>query len=335
MPDATPGAGFACPDLTVFCGLDALGREVTGQRLDPDRAVLVCRVIEPDAWCRRCGCERSGDTYYLFTAQGTMMQKCLEARGITAYPTSLVTDPLRVMAGSVGTAEAYALWYAAGKTPNSAAMTPPANLVEYGYSGVEQLTRAVDPIDAAYYAMSPAEQDEVQIAIDGKNGDLVQVSPIEQSCTGEVNATIFVDPDGDGNQHSEESVNVVAELIDGIPSAAAQAEIKQDAALQEAVTDWTNCMVGKGVGVSGAPAAAPQFAPEVDPATAKSELESEVAMATVGAECDAETQLNAAYQAAVKNWRISKIKDNAPAILEYFEIRAPFIAAAKQYLGVK
>lgn len=55
------------------------------------------------------------DTYYLFTAQGTMMQKCLEARGITAYPTSLVTDPLRVMAGSVGTPEAYSLWYAGGK----------------------------------------------------------------------------------------------------------------------------------------------------------------------------------------------------------------------------
>ncbi len=57
MPDATPGAGFACPDLTVFCRLDELGLVVTGQRLDPDRAVLACRVVEPDAWCRRCGCE--------------------------------------------------------------------------------------------------------------------------------------------------------------------------------------------------------------------------------------------------------------------------------------
>ncbi len=23
----------------------------------PDRAVLTCRVVEPDLWCRRCGCE--------------------------------------------------------------------------------------------------------------------------------------------------------------------------------------------------------------------------------------------------------------------------------------
>ena len=33
--------------------------EVTGQRLEPDRAVLACRVVDDDAWCRRCGCEGS------------------------------------------------------------------------------------------------------------------------------------------------------------------------------------------------------------------------------------------------------------------------------------
>ena len=55
MPDAT----FACPDLTTFCRLDELGLEVVGQRLEPDRAVLACRVVEPDEWCRRCGCEGS------------------------------------------------------------------------------------------------------------------------------------------------------------------------------------------------------------------------------------------------------------------------------------
>jgi transposase len=55
MRDAT----FACPDLTTFCRLDELGLEVTGQRFEPDRAVLACRVLEPDQWCRRCGCEGS------------------------------------------------------------------------------------------------------------------------------------------------------------------------------------------------------------------------------------------------------------------------------------
>jgi transposase len=53
VPDAT----FACPDLTTFCRLDELGLEAVGQRLEPDRAVLSCRVTEPDQWCRRCGCE--------------------------------------------------------------------------------------------------------------------------------------------------------------------------------------------------------------------------------------------------------------------------------------
>jgi hypothetical protein len=53
LPDAT----FTCPDLTTFCRLDELGLLVTGQRLEPDRAVLACRVIDDDQWCRRCGCE--------------------------------------------------------------------------------------------------------------------------------------------------------------------------------------------------------------------------------------------------------------------------------------
>ena len=55
MPDGT----FDRPDLTKFCGLDELGLVATGQRLDPGRAVLTCRVadVEVDRWCRRCGCE--------------------------------------------------------------------------------------------------------------------------------------------------------------------------------------------------------------------------------------------------------------------------------------
>src|SRR5215204_2367575 len=48
MPDAT----FARPDLTTFAGLDELGLVVVGQRLEPP-----CRVLDPDQWCRRCGCE--------------------------------------------------------------------------------------------------------------------------------------------------------------------------------------------------------------------------------------------------------------------------------------
>ena len=55
MPDAT----FTAPDLATLCGLDELGLEVVGQRLVPARAVLACRVVEPDQWCRRCGGEGS------------------------------------------------------------------------------------------------------------------------------------------------------------------------------------------------------------------------------------------------------------------------------------
>ncbi len=48
---------FARPDLTTFTRLDDLGLVVVGQRLERDRAVLACRVVELDRWCRRCGCE--------------------------------------------------------------------------------------------------------------------------------------------------------------------------------------------------------------------------------------------------------------------------------------
>lgn len=63
MPDAT----FATPDVTTFCRLDELGLVVVGQHLQPDRAVLACRVADDpaglDRWCRACGCEgRARDT---------------------------------------------------------------------------------------------------------------------------------------------------------------------------------------------------------------------------------------------------------------------------------
>ena len=50
-------ATFSCPDVTAFAGLDELGLEAIGQRLEPDRAVLACRVVTPDGWCRRGGCQ--------------------------------------------------------------------------------------------------------------------------------------------------------------------------------------------------------------------------------------------------------------------------------------
>ena len=50
-------ATFAAPDLTTFCGLDSLGLVAVGQRLERSRAVLRCRVVAEDQWCRQCGCE--------------------------------------------------------------------------------------------------------------------------------------------------------------------------------------------------------------------------------------------------------------------------------------
>ncbi len=51
MADST----FDAPDLTKFCRLDGLGLEVTGQFLEPDRAILECRVVADDRQCAGCG----------------------------------------------------------------------------------------------------------------------------------------------------------------------------------------------------------------------------------------------------------------------------------------
>jgi hypothetical protein len=42
-----PDATFLPPDLGSFCRLDELGLQVVGQRLEPGRAVLAWRVVEP------------------------------------------------------------------------------------------------------------------------------------------------------------------------------------------------------------------------------------------------------------------------------------------------
>ena len=58
-----PNTTFDRPDLSAFTGLDDLGLEVTGQHIEPDHAVLACRITGEDRWCRRCGCQgESRDT---------------------------------------------------------------------------------------------------------------------------------------------------------------------------------------------------------------------------------------------------------------------------------
>lgn len=44
---------FAALCLITFCRLDAHGLEAVGQRLDPDWAVIECRVVEGDPWWRK------------------------------------------------------------------------------------------------------------------------------------------------------------------------------------------------------------------------------------------------------------------------------------------
>ncbi len=59
MSDATGSSA----DWNAFCRLDGLGLVSTGCRVEPQRAVITCRVVAPDDWCHRCGGQgRARDT---------------------------------------------------------------------------------------------------------------------------------------------------------------------------------------------------------------------------------------------------------------------------------
>ena len=55
MPETT----FACPDLTTFLGLDALGLTAVGQLLTSTRAIVECRmpIGFEDPFCKACGAQ--------------------------------------------------------------------------------------------------------------------------------------------------------------------------------------------------------------------------------------------------------------------------------------
>ena len=55
MPETT----FACPDLTTFLGLEALGVTAVGQYLTAKRAVIECRmpIRFEDPFCKACGAQ--------------------------------------------------------------------------------------------------------------------------------------------------------------------------------------------------------------------------------------------------------------------------------------
>lgn len=89
MPDGT----FGCPDLTTFCRLDELGLEVTGQRLEPRRAVLACRVAQPDRWCRRYGCQG--------TVRDSVVRR-LAHEPVGSRPTTLEVTVRRYRCGDCG-----------------------------------------------------------------------------------------------------------------------------------------------------------------------------------------------------------------------------------------
>lgn len=88
-----PHATFTRLNLTTFTRLDELGLEVVGQQIESKRAVLACRVVEPDQWCRRCGCEG--------TPRGTVVRR-LAHEPFGWRPTILLVTVRRYRCGECG-----------------------------------------------------------------------------------------------------------------------------------------------------------------------------------------------------------------------------------------
>lgn len=89
MPDST----FGDPGLTTFCRLDELGLYATGQFLEPDQAMIACRVLDPGDECNRC--QRRG-------APRDTVTRILEHEPLGWRPTLLLVTIRRYRCGSCG-----------------------------------------------------------------------------------------------------------------------------------------------------------------------------------------------------------------------------------------
>ena len=81
-----PATTFACPDLTTFLGLDALGLTAVGQHLTAKRAVIECRmpIGFEDPFCKACGAQG--------VSRGTVARRLAHAAG--GAPAALRLHPL-------------------------------------------------------------------------------------------------------------------------------------------------------------------------------------------------------------------------------------------------
>ena len=135
MPETT----FACPDLTTFLGLDALGLTAVGLHLTAERAVIECRmpIGFEDPFCKACG------------AQG-------QARGTAPGPRT----------GGMET-------HAAGGVPAALRLHPLPPGVETGHLGAGSATGAADPRGGGVGAAGPCPGVHVGLPAGSRPGDLL------------------------------------------------------------------------------------------------------------------------------------------------------------------
>lgn len=272
-------------------------------------------------------------SYYLHRAHYQIIQQCLADRDITVYPSSPVSDPLMDVATQLGTPEAIALWYSHGKVPNSISLSAEPALADYGYSGIAGNNNGTDPRDQAYFALSREEQEKVQIALDGRDADLNQVAPFEESCIGQAYQVTSGDKDPFGGL-SDSTMSKVIPILEGLSTPEGQASITQTPELKKARSTWESCMNGKGRAANWPPGKAVAAGEAKNASEAAQQLADEAAYANTDAACGQQSGINAAYRGAIKNWRSEQIKQHLTDLQAFFAVRDPQVAAAKKYLGI-
>lgn len=268
---------------------------------------------------------------YYALAKGLMTEECLAGRGISGYPATVIHPPILDEILATKSPAAAALWSSNGITPNSVSITPSAEVAKYGYSGAALASTPQNAHDNEYYAMTVEQQSDVQVALDGKNGDLKQIAPYEQSCAGQA-VLALAGPEAPSINIDPKKGAIYSKVIDGMTTADVQIDLGQRPGLSKALASWQKCMTGKGQN-SDIPTAGKGPAPSGD--ASKASVESEVQRAEAGAACDATTGLNKAYQEAVRAWRIEQIQSHMPELQELLTARQPHFDAAKAYLGIK
>lgn len=233
------------------------------------------------------------------------------------------------------------------RVPNADETSPsPSFAQEYGYG-----SQSTDPnfpsSDAAFAKLTSQQQDAAYGAYMGTDGNFKPTGNYADSCRGQASQTIYGGLKLDWGLTSAQLDTVKSIVVTSTPQA--QQAIMGSSIMTAHTAAWDQCMSKNGMNVNGAAAPATalqpsslqvhypqagQAAPTPTPPVAD-DIAAAKKIATTDASCAQSTGLQPAYATAVQQWRVQQIQANKDLVAAYYAVRAPQIANAKNYLGIK